>query len=151
MQDKLEQNFIHLGVRVTEEEYKRIKTQAKKRNLSISDYVREMVLNDGCSLLQLRMILSEVENTLANILLGEKIIAANATEMFRNLSTRIDAKGSDPSRMTLEEKEKITKGVENSINMVKTAAMETVFKHYTETDNADPLSLDVFAKKIEDL
>lgn len=149
MQDRTSQKIVHLGIKVTETEHQRIKRQAQKRNMSVSEYVRDMVLNDGCSLLQLRMILSEMENTLANILLGEKIISANMTEMFRNLSTRVKEK--DVSKISPEEADRITKGIENSIHKVKSAAMDAVFTHYTETDKEDPLSLDVFAKKIEKL
>lgn len=139
-----------INIRLTEAEHEKLKTLAKHRNMTITDYAKEMLFNDGCSLIQLRMMLTEMDNTLSNILLSEKINAANATEMFRNLSTRIQVDGRNPATISPEEGEKINKGIENSVNIVKTKAMDAVFKHYTDSDATDPIGLDVFAKKIED-
>lgn len=138
-----------IGFRVTNKEYKKLESQARNRQITISQLAKERTLNDDCSLLQLRMNLSEMENTLSNILLGEKIISANMTEMFRNLCLRVKEK--DISKITEEEGEKLTRGVENSINKVKNAAMDSVFNHYTNGDSKDPLCLDEFAQKIEKL
>lgn len=44
-----------------------------------------------------------MQNTLSNILLAEKIISANATEMFRNLSTRITV--GDRNQVTISQEE----------------------------------------------
>lgn len=147
VQDK--NKYIH--VRITQSEYEKVKTLAKHNKMTVPDYVRSMVLNDGCSLIQLRMMLTEMDNTLSNILLAEKINMASATEMFRNLSTRITVGNRNPATISTEEGDKINKGIENSINLVKTAAMDSVFKHYTDATASDPSGLDVFAKKINEM
>lgn len=83
----------------------------KRNRVSISDYVRCMMLGDGGSLIQLRMMLAEMDNTLSNILLAEKIIAANETEMFRNVSTRITVGDRNSATITTEEGDKINAGI----------------------------------------
>lgn len=140
-----------VAVRFSNREYERLKVLAKNNNMSVSDYIRNMVLNNECSLMQLRIMLTDIDNTLSNILLAEKILASNATEMFRNVSTRITVGDRNPAEITPEEGEKINKSIANSINMVKTAAMDAVFKHYTDPEVPDPVHLDVFAKKLEEL
>ena len=122
----------------------------KRNRVSISDYVRCMALGDGCSLIQLRMMLTEMDNTLSNILLAEKIIAANETEMFRNVSTRITVGDRDPATISIEEGEKINKGIANSIRLVETAAMDAVVKHYTDAKAPDPVRFEVFNKKVNE-
>ena len=140
-----------VSVRLSESEYERLTVLAKHRNMSISDYVRDMALNDGCSLVQLRIMLTDIDNTLSNILLAEKIIAANETEMFRNVSTRITVGDRNPAEITPEEGQKINNSIANSIKLVKTAAMDAVVKHYTDPKAHDPLHLNVFAEKLEEL
>lgn len=147
--DETRSKDIH--IRLSNSEYKRLKTLALHNKKSVSDYVRDVALGDSCTLVQLRLMLTEMDNVLSNILLSEKINAANATEMFRNLSTRIKVGDKNPATISKEEGEEISKSIENSINIVKTKAMDSVFKHYTDAKAVDPIGLDVFAKKIEEL
>ena len=91
-----------------------------------------------------------MDNTLSNILLAEKIIAANETEMFRNVSTRITVGDRNPATITTEEGEKINKGIANSIRLVETAAMDAVVKHYTDAKAPDPVHFEVFNKKVNE-
>ncbi len=139
--------IIH--VRVSNSEYERLRVFAKHNKMSVSDYVRDMTLNDGCSLLQLRIMLSDMNNMLSNILLAQKILAANMTEMFRNVSTRITVGDRNPATIPQNEADKINNGIVNSINRVKKAAMDAVFKHYTDVEGNDPVGLDVFAERLE--
>lgn len=133
-----------LYIRMSESELATLQMKAKRLNMGVSEYVRNVLFED-CTNTQLRIQLTEMENVLANILLGSKITAARMDEFYKSVTTRMAEK--DVSKLTQEEKTKTQEGVESRYERCVNNSVEKVVSNYSGGDE-DPLYLNLFEDKM---
>lgn len=138
-----------VAIRFDDDEYRALEEKAKASGKSVAAYARECVVGSSdVSLLQLRIMLSEMRNLLGNIFLGERLVAGRMDEMFRSISTRMTEK--DSSRLTSEQKAEVEARTERQLEICVSNAVEKVAQSYGG-DGQDPLRLDDFGRSLDSM
>lgn len=120
-----EKNDKVIGFRVTAVEAARIQAKAEKAGQTVNDYVKELVLGDTVSLIQIIKILDDMRNAMENIICSERMLASIMDEYFAK----------DHEGENLEE--------------VKKKALQRMLDHYINF-TPDPLMLREFGKELNE-
>jgi len=138
-----------IGIRLSESEYRAIEEKARKAGLTVSQYAKDCVSEEqGVSLMQLRIMLSDMRNLMGNVFLGERLIAGRMDEMFRSISTRMAEK--DPSKLTQEQRSEVEARTEKQLEVCVANSIGKVAESYGG-DGQDSLRLDEFGKSLDSM
>lgn len=138
-----------VGIRLSENEYRVIEEKAKKAGLPVSVYAKNCVTEgQEVSLMQLRIMLSDMRNLMGNVFLGERLIAGRMDEMFRSISTRMAEK--DPSKLTQEQRSEVEARTEKQLEVCVANSIGKVAESYGG-DGQDSLRLDEFGKSLDSM